>query len=162
VRSSKKTKARNKLNQLVFTEKSHEDMFVAYVVRRHNQTQADLVDQLFNSSEKRLAPDPLLLARVGKEDRPEEVIPHISQGTPAEKLTAHSAGSFKACRPISTSSRRRCPPLSSRASLRRRLPANRTADLSLAHHLPGRSEEEIPGVPRSCEAALAFGRNFRL
>jgi CRP/FNR family cyclic AMP-dependent transcriptional regulator len=59
------------------------DIFVAYVMKRHNHTQADLVDQLFNSSEKRLA---LLLARFGKKDRPEEVVPDISQETLAEMI----------------------------------------------------------------------------
>jgi len=62
------------------------DIFVAYVVQRHNHTQADLVDQLFNSSEKRLARALLLLARFGKKDEPEEVIPDISQETLAEMI----------------------------------------------------------------------------
>src|SRR5206468_5933888 len=46
------------------------------IFQRHNHTQADLVDQLFNSSEKRLARALLLLARFGKKDKPEEVIPN--------------------------------------------------------------------------------------
>ena len=62
------------------------DLFVAYVVERHNRTQADLVDQLFNSSEKRLARALLILARFGKEGRSEEVIPGISQETLAEMI----------------------------------------------------------------------------
>jgi len=62
------------------------DMFVAYVVTRHNRTQADLVDQLFNSSEKRLARALLILARFGKEDTPETVVPGISQETLAEMV----------------------------------------------------------------------------
>ena len=62
------------------------DLFVAYVVQRHNHTQADLVDQLFNSSEKRLARALLLLASFGKKDRPEEVIPDVSQETRAEMI----------------------------------------------------------------------------
>lgn len=57
------------------------DVFVAYVIERHNRTQADLVDQLFNSSEKRLARALLLLARFGKENAPETVVPHVSQET---------------------------------------------------------------------------------
>jgi CRP/FNR family cyclic AMP-dependent transcriptional regulator len=57
------------------------DLFVAYLVGRYNQTQADLVDQLFNSAEKRLARTLLLLARFGKEGRSENVIPKISQET---------------------------------------------------------------------------------
>jgi Crp-like helix-turn-helix protein len=62
------------------------DIFVAYLVQRHNQTQADLVDQLFNSSEKRLTRALLLLAHFGKETRPEEVTPNVSQETLAEMI----------------------------------------------------------------------------
>jgi CRP/FNR family cyclic AMP-dependent transcriptional regulator len=62
------------------------DLFVAYVVGRHNRTQADLVDQLFNSSEKRLARALLILARFGKEDSPETIVPHVSQETLAEMV----------------------------------------------------------------------------
>jgi CRP/FNR family cyclic AMP-dependent transcriptional regulator len=62
------------------------DIFVAYMVQRHDHTQADLVDQLFNSSEKRLARTLLLLARFGEKDRPEEVIPDVSQETLAEMI----------------------------------------------------------------------------
>lgn len=62
------------------------DMFVAYVVDRHNHTQADLVDQLFNSSEKRLARALLILARFGKDGRSELVVPGISQETLAEMI----------------------------------------------------------------------------
>ncbi len=67
------------------------DIFVAYLVQRHKHTQADLVDQLFNSSEKRLARALLLLARFGqKRHKPEEVIPDVSQETLAEMIrTTH-------------------------------------------------------------------------
>ena len=67
-------------------EHGFSDMFVAYVVDRHNHTQADLVDQLFNSSEKRLARALLILARFGKDGRSELVIPGISQETLAEMI----------------------------------------------------------------------------
>jgi CRP/FNR family transcriptional regulator, cyclic AMP receptor protein len=67
-------------------EHKFSDLFVAYLVQRHNHTQADLVDQLFNSSEKRLARALLLLASFGKKDRPEEVIPDVSQETLAEMI----------------------------------------------------------------------------
>jgi hypothetical protein len=60
------------------------DMFVRFVVERHNPTQADLVDQMFNSSEKRLARALLILSRVGKEDKSETVTPQVSQQTLAE------------------------------------------------------------------------------
>ena len=62
------------------------DLFVAHMVERHNRTQADLVDQLFNSSEKRLARALLILSRFGKEDHPETVVPQISQETLAEMV----------------------------------------------------------------------------
>jgi CRP-like cAMP-binding protein len=62
------------------------DMFVAYVVGRHNRTQSDLVDQLFNSTEKRLARALLILTRFGKEGRSEALIPGISQQTLAEMV----------------------------------------------------------------------------
>ena len=62
------------------------DLFVRYVIDRHNRTQADLVDHLFNSSEKRLARALLILARFGKEDKPETIIPQISQETLAEMV----------------------------------------------------------------------------
>jgi CRP/FNR family transcriptional regulator, cyclic AMP receptor protein len=62
------------------------DMFVGYVIERHNRTQADLVDQLFNSSEKRLARALLVLSRVGKEAKTETVIPRVSQETLAEMV----------------------------------------------------------------------------
>jgi len=67
-------------------EHAFSDMFVGYVVELHNRTQADLVDQLFNSSEKRLARALLMLSRVGKRDKSETVIPRVSQGTLAEMV----------------------------------------------------------------------------
>jgi CRP/FNR family transcriptional regulator, cyclic AMP receptor protein len=67
-------------------EHSLSDVFVAYVVERHNRTQADLVDQLFNSSEKRLARALLILARFGKDGSSETVVPTVSQETLAEMV----------------------------------------------------------------------------
>jgi CRP/FNR family cyclic AMP-dependent transcriptional regulator len=67
-------------------EHEFSDLFVSYIIERHNRTQADLVDQLFNSSEKRLARALLILARFGKEGRSEEVIPDVNQGTLAEMI----------------------------------------------------------------------------
>jgi CRP/FNR family cyclic AMP-dependent transcriptional regulator len=67
-------------------EHAFSDLFVAYIVGRYNRTQADLVDQLFNSAEKRLARTLLLLAHFGKEGRSESVIPKISQETLAEMI----------------------------------------------------------------------------
>ena len=62
------------------------DMFVAYLLARNIRYEEDLVDQLFNSSEKRLARILLLLAHFGKEGVPETVIPKISQETLAEMI----------------------------------------------------------------------------
>jgi CRP/FNR family cyclic AMP-dependent transcriptional regulator len=62
------------------------DMFVAYLLGRNIRYEADLVDQLFNSSEKRLARILLLLAHFGKAGKPEKVTPKISQETLAEMV----------------------------------------------------------------------------
>ena len=62
------------------------DLFVAFLLTRNARIQADLVDQLFNSSEKRLARILLLLAQFGKPSKPETVIPTISQGVLAEMI----------------------------------------------------------------------------
>jgi len=58
--------------------------FITYMLERNLKTEADLVDQLFNSSEKRLARALLILARYGKEGEPETIIARISQETLAE------------------------------------------------------------------------------
>src|ERR1700682_5355775 len=62
------------------------DMFTAYLLGRNIRFEEDLVDQLFSSSEKRLARILLLLAHFGKEGRPEKVIPKVSQETLAEMV----------------------------------------------------------------------------
>jgi CRP/FNR family cyclic AMP-dependent transcriptional regulator len=65
-------------------EAAFSDLFVAYLLSRNIRIEEDLVDQLFNSSEKRLARVLLLLANFGKEGRPEPVIAKLSQETLAE------------------------------------------------------------------------------
>lgn len=71
------------------------DMFVAYLLARNIRYEEDLVDQLFNSSEKRLARVLLMLAHFGKEGVPEPVVPRISQETLAEMVgTTRSRVSF--------------------------------------------------------------------
>lgn len=71
------------------------DLFVAYLLKRNIRYEEDLVDQLFNSSEKRLARLLLLLAHFGKEGVPEVVIPKMSQETLAEMIgTTRSRVSF--------------------------------------------------------------------
>jgi CRP/FNR family cyclic AMP-dependent transcriptional regulator len=70
-------------------------MFIAHLLGRTIRIEADLVDQLFNSSEKRLARLLLLLANFGKEDKPEPLIAKISQGTLADMVgTTRSRVSF--------------------------------------------------------------------
>jgi CRP/FNR family transcriptional regulator, cyclic AMP receptor protein len=76
-------------------EHAFSDMFVAYLLARNIRYDEDLVDQLFNSSEKRLARVLLLLAHFGKEGVPEAVVPKISQETLAEMVgTTRSRVSF--------------------------------------------------------------------
>lgn len=76
-------------------ERALSDMFVAYLLARNIRYEEDLVDQLFNSSEKRLARVLLMLAHFGKEGVPETVIPKISQETLAEMVgTTRSRVSF--------------------------------------------------------------------
>jgi len=62
------------------------DRFIAHMLARNVRIEADLVDQLFNSSEKRLARTLLLLARYGKQDEPQHVLPKVSQEALAEMI----------------------------------------------------------------------------
>ena len=81
--------------EAVHGEHAFSDMFVAYLLARNIRYEEELVDQLFNSSEKRLARVLLLLAHFGKEGIPETVIPKISQETLAEMIgTTRSRVSF--------------------------------------------------------------------
>jgi CRP-like cAMP-binding protein len=83
------------MQSALHTEHELSDMFVAYLLGRNIRYEEDLVDQLFNSSEKRLARILLLLARFGKDGQPEKVIPKISQETLAEMVgTTRSRVSF--------------------------------------------------------------------
>jgi CRP-like cAMP-binding protein len=76
-------------------EHEFSDLFVAYLLARNIRYEEDLVDQLFNSSEKRLARILLLLAQFGKESKPETVVPKISQELLAEMIgTTRSRVSF--------------------------------------------------------------------
>ena len=77
---------KSRMLRTLHEEHEFSDMFVGYVIERHSRTQADLVDQLFNSSEKRLARTLLVLSRVGKENHTETVIPRVSQETLAEMV----------------------------------------------------------------------------
>jgi len=72
--------------RVLHAEHTLSDRFITYMLQRNIRTEEDLIDQLFNSSEKRLARTLLLLARYGKEDKPQRVIPKISQETLAEMV----------------------------------------------------------------------------
>ena len=73
--------------ELLHKEPSFSDRFISYMLTRNMRIEADLVDQLFNSSEKRLARTLLLLARYGQPN-PERTLPKISQETLAEMIGA--------------------------------------------------------------------------
>ena len=76
-------------------EPAFSEMFVSHLLARTIRVEADLVDQLFNSSEKRLARALLLLANFGKDGRPEPIIAKVSQETLAEMIgTTRSRVSF--------------------------------------------------------------------
>jgi CRP/FNR family cyclic AMP-dependent transcriptional regulator len=72
--------------EVIHRERAFSDMFVAYLLTRNVRYEEDLVDQLFNSSEKRLARILLMVAHFGKDGRPEVAIPKISQETLAEMV----------------------------------------------------------------------------
>jgi CRP-like cAMP-binding protein len=72
--------------RVLHQEHKMSDMFVAYLLTRTIRYEEDLVDKLFNSSEKRLARILLLLAHFGKETLPDRIIPEISQTTLAEMV----------------------------------------------------------------------------
>jgi CRP/FNR family transcriptional regulator, cyclic AMP receptor protein len=87
--------SRKEMVRVLDEEKAFSGAFVSYLLARNVRVQEDLIDQLFNSSEKRLARALLLLARFGKEGTPELVIPKISQETLAEMIgTTRSRVSF--------------------------------------------------------------------
>src|SRR5271155_3332655 len=81
--------------EVLHREHAFSDLFVAYLLTRNLRYEEDLVDQLFNSSEKRLARVLLLLAHFGKDGKPQVAIPKISQETLAEMVgTTRSRVSF--------------------------------------------------------------------
>lgn len=86
---------REEMIRVLHEEHAFSDMFLRFLLARGLRTQADLIDQLFNSSEKRLARILLLMAEFGKPGEPETLIPHITQETLAEMIgTTRSRVSF--------------------------------------------------------------------
>ena len=87
--------AREEMIRVMHEERSLSDMYLKFLLARSMRTQADLVDQLFNSSEKRLARILLLMAEFGEPGEPEPFIPPITQETLAEMIgTTRSRVSF--------------------------------------------------------------------
>jgi CRP/FNR family transcriptional regulator, cyclic AMP receptor protein len=72
--------------RVLHAEHAFSDRFVSYMLSRNIRIEEDLIDQLFNSSEKRLARTLLLIARYGKEDNPHGLVPKVSQETLAEMV----------------------------------------------------------------------------
>ena len=83
------------ITRVIHEEPAFAELFISHLLARNSRVEEDLVDQLFNSSEKRLARTLLLLANFGKESRPEPIIAKISQETLAEMIgTTRSRVSF--------------------------------------------------------------------
>jgi CRP/FNR family transcriptional regulator, cyclic AMP receptor protein len=74
------------MSRMLHEDHDFSDRFISHMLKRNLRIEEDLVDQLFNSTEKRLARALLLLARFGKEGQPETIIPRISQETLAEMV----------------------------------------------------------------------------
>ena len=72
--------------RVLHTEHEFSDRFIAYMLTRNIRVEADLVDQLFNSTEKRLARALLMLAQYGKNDQPQKVLTRVSQETLADTI----------------------------------------------------------------------------
>jgi CRP/FNR family cyclic AMP-dependent transcriptional regulator len=76
----------NEMIRVLHAEHEFADRFISYMVARNIRIEEDLIDQLFNSSEKRLARTLLLLARYGNHEKPQFVLPKVSQETLAEMI----------------------------------------------------------------------------
>jgi CRP/FNR family cyclic AMP-dependent transcriptional regulator len=74
------------MRRLLHEQQALSDAFISHLLTRNIRIEEDLIDQLFSSAEKRLARTLLLLARYGEEDRPQRVIPSVSQKTLAEMV----------------------------------------------------------------------------
>jgi CRP-like cAMP-binding protein len=77
---------KDEMIRVLHTEHEFSDRFIAHMLSRNIRVEEDLIDQLFNSTEKRLARALLLLARYGKNDEPQKILPKVSQETLAEMI----------------------------------------------------------------------------
>jgi len=78
--------SKNQMVKVLHEQHALSDRFIAHMLSRNVRIEQDLIDQLFNSSEKRLARALLLLARYGKQDKPRQVVAKISQETLSEMV----------------------------------------------------------------------------
>ena len=86
---------KKEMTRVIHDEHEFSDRFVAHMLKRNVRIEEDLVDQLFNSSEKRLARALLLIARYGSDEKPQKIVAQVSQGTLAEMIgTTRSRVSF--------------------------------------------------------------------
>ena len=86
---------KREMNRVIHEEREFSERFITHMLRRNVRIEEDLVDQLFNSSEKRLARVLLLVARYGNEEKPGKIVARISQQTLAEMIgTTRSRVSF--------------------------------------------------------------------
>ena len=86
---------REEMTRVIHEEHEFSDRFVAHMLKRNVRIEEDLVDQLFNSSEKRLARALLLIARYGNNEKPQKIVAKVSQATLAEMIgTTRSRVSF--------------------------------------------------------------------
>jgi CRP/FNR family transcriptional regulator, cyclic AMP receptor protein len=77
---------KNEMAQVLHEQHALSDLFINFVLTRNIRIEEDLIDQLFNSTEKRLARTLLLLARYGKQEQPQRLLPKVSQETLAEMI----------------------------------------------------------------------------
>jgi CRP/FNR family transcriptional regulator, cyclic AMP receptor protein len=77
---------KDEMVRMLHKEHAFSDRFIAYMLSRNIRVEEDLIDQLFNSSEMRLARTLLLLARYGQQDHPQRVVPKVSQDTLAKMI----------------------------------------------------------------------------
>jgi CRP-like cAMP-binding protein len=80
------TIGKSEMLRVLHEEHAFSDRFISYILARNIRIEEDLVDQLFNSSEKRLARTLLLLARYGMVDRPQKMLPKVSQDMLAKMI----------------------------------------------------------------------------
>jgi CRP/FNR family cyclic AMP-dependent transcriptional regulator len=77
---------KNEMTRVLHAERAFADRFITYMLERNGRIEEDLIDQLFNSSEKRLARTLLLLTRYGNPEDPQKMLPNVSQGMLAEMI----------------------------------------------------------------------------